>query len=201
MATNFPGPYECRFFYSVSIGGVYLTHSQRLNVRVDGTPTPGTPFADIDFLRRDDSPFAADAEVDAWVEAVKGMWNSGTPLSTWDYVELWKYEPESFDASFISTYPIGVAGTSASANLDSAQVIVTFRTQEGGIMKLNFLETIIASGNPDPLPFSNSTLDAVADALIAGTFPWLARDGSYPFAAIAAYAGQSEAVFKKRHRP
>lgn len=201
MALNFPGPYELRIFYSVAIGGfATLPHVARYNLRVDGNPAPGTAFADIDALRRDDSPFPLDSETDDWVDLIKGLWNSSAGNSI-DYAELWKYTPESFDATFISTYPIAVTPTSAQANANAGQVIVTFRTSGGGVMKLNFMETILAAALPDTLPFANATLDAIADAVVAGTSPWLGRDGTYPFACIAAYAGQSEAIFKKRFRP
>jgi len=200
MALNFPGPYEVRLVYSTSVNSVLLEHQARYNVRVDGTPTPGTAFADIDVLRRDDSPFALDGEIDDWVTIIKGLFNSGAGITTIQYAELWKYEAESFDASFVSTYPIDIAGTSASAIVPYQQTIVTFRTALGGIMKMVWMETVISTVAIDTLPFSNSTLDAAADAIVAGTVPWMGRDGSYPFACIAAYPGQSEALFKKRVR-
>jgi hypothetical protein len=200
MAVNFPGPYEVRFYYSTnySVGGV-LTHSQRLNVRLAADPAPGTAFADIDVLRRDDSPFALSDEVDDWITAVVPMYSNGAG-NTWDYAELWKYEAESYDASFISTYPIAAAGTSVTVIRQCSQAIVTFRTMAGGIFKLSFMETVVAEGAKDTLPFSNATLDAIADAVVAGTFPWYGKDNSYPFACIAAYNGTNEAIFKKRFR-
>lgn len=200
MAINYPGPYEVRLYYSTSVSSLVLQHSARYNVYVDGTPAPGTPFSDINVLRRDNSPFALDGEVDDWVALMKDLYNSTAGIATIDYAELWKYEPESFDASFISTYPINVAGGSATALSPYSQVIVTFRSAEGGVMKLNFMETIIAAGARDTLPFSNTTLDAMADAVVAGTVPWVARDGGYPFACIASYPGQNEALFKRRLR-
>lgn len=201
MALNFPGPYEVRLFYTTNLITVPLQHQARYNVYVDGDPDPGTAFADIDVIRRDGSPFALDGEVDDWVDLMKGLYNSTAGIGVIDYAELWKYEPESFDASYISTYPIAVTGTSATAQSPYTQVIVTFRTNLGGIMKISFLETIITQGAVDTLPFANATLDAMADALVAGTVPWVGRDGGYPFACIAAYPGQNEALFKKRVRP
>lgn len=201
MTLNFPGPYEIRLFYTVPISGfTALQHQARYNLRVDGTPDPGTPFSGIDALRRDDSPFPLDSEVDDWVDLIKGMYSS-TGLSTIDFAELWKYTPGTFEAQFVSTYPIAVTGTTAGTTANSGQVIVTFRTAGGGIMKISLLETVISSAGPDTLPFANAALDDMADQIVAGTVPWMARDNTYPFACIAAYAGQNEAVFKKRFRP
>lgn len=200
MALNYPGPYEVRLFYTTPVtGSVSLTHQQRLNVVVSGQISVGDPFSSITVVRRDASLHALDDEVDAWVALINGLWNnSGT--STIDYAELWKYVPNTFDAIYTSTYQIGVVGTSGSANVGAAQNIITFRTQEGGIFKLNFLETIVGTGYKDTLPFSNGTLDTIADAVVAGTVPWLARDSSYPLSCIGLYPGASEALFKKRYR-
>jgi len=131
---------------------------------------------------------------------IDGLYSSSLPPATFDYCELWKYVPESFDASFVSTYDIGVEGATAAATVSSQQTIVTFRSTLGGIMKLSFMETVITTVARDTLPFDNATLDSVADAVVAGTVPWMARDGGYPFACIAAYPGQNEALFKRRNR-
>lgn len=200
MALNFPGPYEVRLFYTVTGNTAVLQHEARYNVRVDGTPAPGTPFSDIDVLRRDDSPFALDGEIDDWVALIDGLFTSTGTATTIDFAELWKYEAESFDAEFVSTYPIAVNGASGTSAVQAGQVIITFRTTLGGIMKLNFMETVVASGVRDTLPFADATLDAIADATVAGTVPWMGRDGGYPFACIAMYPGQNEAIFKRRNR-
>lgn len=200
MAVNFPGPYEVRIFYTTnptSLGP--LTHQMRLNLRIDGTPAPGTPFTSIDALRRDDSPFPLDGEIDDWVTAISPLWVN-SPANTIDYAELWKYEPESFDASYISTYSIAHTCTGATACTPAGQAMITFRTSGGGVLKINFLECEIGLGVKDALPFSNADADAVADAVVAGTFPWLGRDGTYPFACIALWPGQNEALFKRRFR-
>lgn len=200
MATNFPGPYEVRLIYTTNFTtGALITHTQRLNCIVDGDPAPGTAFADIDVLRRDGSPFALDSEVDDWVAAMQPFYSNGAG-NTIDYAELWKYAPASFDGEFVSTYPIAVAGTSAAVINPAGQAIVTFRTQNGGIMKLSFMESVIGVGPKDTLPFANAALDALTDSVVAGTFPWVARDDSYPFACIALYPGANEALFKKRYR-
>lgn len=200
MALNYPGPYEVRIFYTIVAATGTITHSQRLNVRVDGDPDPGTAMADIDFLRRDDSPFAASGEINAWAAYMKALYASAAGEATLQYAELWKYEAESFDASYVSTHPIDLAGTSGSSTVSSQQTIVTFRSQLGGIMKISFMETVITTVAKDPLPFANAALDTIADAVVAGTVPWIARDGGYPIACIAAYPGQNEALFKRRNR-
>lgn len=200
MAINFPGPYEVRIFYTVTTGISVHTHVQRLNVRVDGTPAPGTPMADIDFLRRDNLPFAADAEIDAWVALILPRWavHASNGVS---HAELWKYEPDSFDSSFISTYDISAPSTGSGTTLIAGQEIYTFRTEEGGIMKVNFMQSVQAQGAPQVYSALNAGQKAIVDAIRNGTVPWLARDTSYPFSFIRMYPGSNEALFKKIFRP
>lgn len=194
MAINFPGPYEVRINYTS--GG--RDHQQRLNVRVAGTPVPGVDdFTTIDALRRDDSPFALDAEVDAWVALLQPFYNNAT--SSFTTAELWSYVPESFDASFVAAYALGVNGSSASAVVPASQLIFTFRTQEGGIMKINLMDNILAPADKDAPPYPG-TSQAVANAIVLGTSPWLARDTSYAIASIGLYPGQNERLFKKQYR-
>jgi hypothetical protein len=194
MTTNFPGPYEVRINYVVAT----RPHQQRLNLRVDGTPVAGVDdFTTIDALRRDDAPFALDGEVDDWVDLMKVFYNSTDADFT--NAELWKYEPLSFDASFVAAYDIGVAGTSGTSTQPASQIIATFRTQEGGIMKINLMDVVTSPGQPITPPYAGSVA-ALFNPVVNGTVPWLARDTSYPIAHIRTYPGQNEALFKKIFR-
>lgn len=200
MSLNYPGPYEVRIFYTVTTGFAIMSHSQRLNVRVDGTPAPGTPMADIDFLRRDNTPFAATSEIDAWVALMRARFATHAS-NVIQYAELWKYEPESFDASFVSTYDINLAANGGGTTLIGGQEIYTFRTEEGGIMKLNFMQSTQAEGAPIVYSGLSVNQKAIVDAVRNGTSPWLGRDTSYPFSFIKMYPGRNEALFKKIFRP
>lgn len=200
MALNYPGPYEVRISYTVTTGISVMTHTQRLNVRVDGTPDPGTAMTDIDFLRRDNSPFAADAEIDAWVALMRPRFATHASNNIIN-AELWKYEPNSFDSSFISTYDISLAANGSGTTLLAGQEMYTFRTSEGGIMKLNFMQTVQAQGSPLAYAALSAGQKAIVDAVRNGTSPWLGRDTSYPFSFIRMYPGSNEALFKKIFRP
>ena len=198
MAINFPGPYEVRINYNCNIGGLILNHTQRLNVRISGTPDVGTPFGSINCLRRDDQAFNLASEVDAWVALLRPLYLAGgTNFTT---AELWKYTAQSFESSFVSSYSIGLAGTGGANNVGAGQVIWSFRTEEGGIMKIALMESAIQAGSSAGYANMSADQKAIADAVQLGTSPWLARDTSYPFTVIAMHPGQSEAVFKKRYR-
>lgn len=208
MTTNFPGPYEVRLFYSVNVtgaGGV-LQHEQRLNVQCASDPSVGTAFSAITLVNGYGHNLDLQAVVDAWVAICKPLHNSGS--ATFDYAELWKYTPGTFLSSFVSSYTVGVGGTSGSSVVPASQSIYTFRSTEGGILKISLLDTVEAV-NALPKTYAGlSALEkAVADFVLDdvpvgytyGNF-FLARDTSYPFGFNRLFNGQNEKVFKKRYR-
>ena len=193
MALNFPGPYAVRIFYTVST----FVHKMELNCRISGTPSPGDNFPTIDILNRSGGTTQLDAAVDAWVDLIKVKLHTSASI---DRAELWKYEPDSFEALFVSTYDISVNGTNGTAPVLASQLVYGFRTEEGGIMKINIMEASQAPGD-SVAPANYGAGDAaIAAAVIAANAPWIARDTSYPFASIAFHPGQNERLFKKRYR-
>ena len=207
MATNYPGPYEIRIFYTVTYAtGGALTHEQRLNVVCAPEPDPGTEFDAIYVQNAPLSTTTLDSVVDQWVTYIKTQFNSGSVSI--DYAELWKYTAGTFLSEFVSSYTIGVAGTSGSSVVPCQQSIFVFRSKEGGIMKISLLETV---NNLNNVPIGYSGLSAaqkdIVDYVINVNFPssgagnWFyARDTSQPFSFVKLYLGQFEKLYKKRFR-
>ena len=133
MAVNFPGPYEIRLKYNTVVSGVTLVHTQRLSCAVAGDdPGVGQAFSAIDVGRRVGGAIALSTAVNNYVNLMKVFYSnvSGNVIVS---AELWKYIAGTFDASFVSAYPIDVAGTSASAIQAAGQSIVTMRSTNGGV--------------------------------------------------------------------
>lgn len=200
MALNFPGPYQLRFFYTTTVSSVVLEHTQALNINLSPAPSPGDAFDTIQPVFPI-SPTATDLAdlVDQYVTDWKAAYSSGG--STMVRCELWEYEPSSFDASFVSAYTINVAGTSGSGTQSASQSIVTMRTNQGGIFKFVLMESVIVPGVTDPGTISNAALEAIIAKIESGEYPFIGRDGGWPFARIQHYPGQSEKIFKLRNRP
>lgn len=199
MTINYPGPYEIRMFYTTTVSSVPITHVQHLSLQIVGDPDPGDEFISMNTILRDASTPTLDSVASAWATACQPLFSSGAG-NTIDYMELWRYTFGTFEASFISAKSIGVAGTSGSTVQGSSQSISTFRTQEGGIFKLSFMETVITPGPKDTAPYGLAALESIAADIVAGdTYPWIGRDTSFPFARIAHYPGQNEALFKRRN--
>lgn len=201
---NYPGPYQVRLYYSTTPAGFpTIQHSARYNIDLLGAPpiAPGTLFSAAGVKRRDAVAETLQAYVDRWVVLMKALMASAAN-NTIDYAELWYYTPLSFNAQYISTYAINVAGTNAGASTGAAEKIMTFRTMEGGSMRLHFEEMAASSGGaPDTPPFTTGADDAIQVMVSGVTNAWLGMDTSFPFATVALYPGQNEALFKKRFRP
>lgn len=198
---NYPGPYEARFYYTTTpVGLPAITHRSSLNLDLFEEPEPGTPFSEI-YPLLDNGTHADSLETIS--EAWGNLW--AQPLSddagnTVDRCELWKIEPESYEASFISAHTLAIPGTDTGASANSTQMILTFRTKGGSIAKLNIMESVYGGNLPDTPPLTSADLQAIADAFSDGSFPWIGRDNTFPFVFLALYPGQNEAMFKKRFR-
>ena len=205
MALNYPGPYELRIHYTVSIAGVVINHVQRLNIRLAAEPAAGEVFSAINALNRADVSHPLDEVTDRWIELMQPKFD--VENAAFSHAELWKNVPDSFEASFKATYPIALPGTAAGGPLTGGQIIYTFRTAEGGIMKVVMMETNQSAGPTIPAASLTGADDAIVDFLTDATVVsgvpgamFLARDTSYPFANIALHPGVNEATFKKRWR-
>jgi hypothetical protein len=135
-----------------------------------------------------------------WGTLLAAAYSDGGESSI-DFAEIWKYDVGTFDASFITSVPMAFAGLRTAAPVNSSQMIMTFRTTAGGIAKLSFMESPNGGNLPDAPPFAETSLDDIADAFISGDFPWVGRDGGFPFVTLRLFPGQNEALFKLRFRP
>lgn len=199
---NFPGPYEIRLFYTTTPTGVTpIQHSARYNCNLLTSPVPGTVFSAIQIVLRSGATASLSTYMDAHAARMQPLYPSAAN-NTIDYAELWHYTPGTFEAEFVSVYPINLPGTNAGTATGSAQQIITYRTMEGGIMKMSFMEMAASAGGvPDTPPFAVAGLEAIQLFTVGNANGFIGRDTSYPFATIAVYPGQNEALFKKRFRP
>lgn len=206
MTLNFPGPYELRFAHTTVAGtGGVLTHIMRQNVDLVEPVTQGQLFSTITIkdLTGPATGIFLSQLVEDWLTVLGPLYHNQHSFGA---VELWKYPTaQSFDAEFWSSYgPPTAQPSSATGMSEASQNIFTFRSREGGIMKITLMETIYGPGVP--LEYAAMTVQqkAVVDFVLAGgvgyNAPFLARDTSYPFSARRLYKGQNEATFKQRFR-
>lgn len=201
MVQNFPGPYTLRFLYSsgdLNPGGDF-SHGEELNLDLTAVPDAGSAFADIDAKTKGGilTP-ALNTLVEAWITLIAPFWQT---ITTFGNVELFKNVPLSHEADFISSYtPTANLGTGVGSNTPASQGIMTFRSLEGGILRLNFMEVIFPAAASSLLPVGNTALDAM-EAFVISDASWiLARDTSYINSGLRWLPGINERLFKKRYR-
>lgn len=195
MAANYPGPYELRIFYTT----MELTHVQKLNIDFDSPPSPGDLFSSMDVVTIANQLPTLETYVDAYAALVAALLDDG--VSTIDRAELWEYEPLSYDATFISAYDIAIAGTDEVQTIKQAgEYILTFRTTEGGIMRMHFLEMTEGKGPSKTYAELPTPYQDIVDFVLGDGGGFLARDTSFPIAFIKGHPGENEAIFRKRWR-
>ena len=162
MADNFPGPYEVEIFYTQD----NLTHISRINTDVDGLPSPGDAPDTINLKTRIGGTVALTLAVSTWITTIKGFFANTT---TFDSYNLWRYTAGTYKKTFITSGQIGEVGTSVNVATESHQATLTFRTQEGGSMRLVWLES--AWGGKDRRPYAQLTagLQGVFDQVVGTT--------------------------------
>ncbi len=202
MTYNWPGPYGIRFFYTVTpTGFAAIEHKLELQCRIEGTPNPGTDWANINILQKDNTPYALATASAAVITALQPEFSSSDV--TFDRVELWKYQDQSLNADFISADTVGLAGTAVLTTKVCTQSIMTFRTEEGGIMRVTLMEDIYSGTFPAGYADLSAETQAVIDYILAspGNQLFVGRDTSYPISFVRYNPSQNEAMFRKRYRP
>jgi hypothetical protein len=201
MATNFPGPYSLRFFYTTTPTGFQpYTHKLELNCDVVGDPVSGDPFGDIELQRRGGTIINAQTAAIAFINLLQPHFSNNTDFTL---VELWNYEEESFDARFVSAFSPALVGTgpAPSAATAAIQTILTFRSTEGGIAKFALMEGGLAPGPRQSFPTANVPINNLMTYVASPTTWVLARDTSHVVVPLNCLPGQNEAMFKRRFRP
>jgi hypothetical protein len=197
---NYPGPYQLRLYYTCDPGGDGpLDHVLALNLALAGTPEPGTAFADINVIARVVADHPLSTVTDELVAYLREL--ASLADSTFTHAELWVYEALSFNADFVSTYNINLAGIVVQDGEASAQDIYVFRTWEGNLMKMYTQEFCSTPGPSITYPNLAQVTQDLVDFFIDDNHSFfLARDTSYPLAFLKLHPGSSESIFKARNR-
>lgn len=199
MATNYPGPYQLRIFYSVPLsGGGSRNHIHRINANLSALGDPGDPFTEFSILRADGSSTGLSNVVGAYLADIAEFFVTGASIYA---VELWEYEPGTNDATFITAESFSVTGEIAGATVNDSQIIATFRTAGGGTMRLELLDTVVQPQLPDRPPLSITAADDWLNVFATGSGWALGRDNTYPIALLGLYPGLNSRLEQDRLRP
>ncbi len=198
MAANFPGEWEIRINYNVDLSSLTMFHQQRFSFDATSIGAIGGAFTDWFPILRSGTD-ATDLQVLAnnYAAMLQDYYAASAFFSN---IELWRYAALSFDATWYSDHSLALTGTGATPNVENSQQIISYRTDAGGIFKATWMQGPVERGSIDLLPLADINLDTMADHIL-GTGNWFkGRDGGYPISFLALWPGESEALFKKRHR-
>src|SRR5574342_603528 len=197
MAINYPGPFDVRINYLTNEPSQVAQHQIRVSCDCPLVCNPGDAFtAWFPVNKAGSNVINLDTKVNDFLVELKKHFISAV---TFQNAELWEYTPGTFDAAFRSTKAIGAAGTGTGTTRDGGQVIWTWRTANGGILKLDLRGSLNAAGVRVALP-GTGDVAARNTYMLASTTPWIARDGSFPVAGLFFAPGQNENAFKKLYR-
>lgn len=136
--------------------------------------------------------------------------NLGTALATWCTrfkallhtsstivdAELWTIASIGADPIFAHTYSLAVVGTSGTVANPYSQLVFTWRTSLGGLLRTYLMEGV----TPDDTIYYPPSTGAIADIidLFTGDNAWICgRDGGFGVGLIRAIAKENDALRKK----
>jgi hypothetical protein len=195
MTANFIGPYVIRVPYS-SCG---LSHNMQLNVDVVGAPTPGTPMVDIEFYNKGGGIQAADDALDDFFQLVRVGYTNAV---TFGPAELFYVIPTTEMVQWITAGVDTWTGNNAGSNVPASELILTYRTYEGGVMRQSFLESANAGTAHTALGSRGiGTFEGDLWRYTVDDGNWvLAKDTSYPIAPLFMCQGENEVLWRKHYR-
>jgi len=199
MPENLPGPYEIEFEVIGYVAPV-RTHKIRMNVVAVGSPAPGTlPTAITIQKRGGGTATLAVVANQAW-EFLRVFYQNTINCPSYQF---WKYQTGTRTKDFIATGALtNPAGTSASATTLAHEIVMSFRSANGGIMKTVLLETI-NTGNAQTALVPNAAGNIAqrwAAYVLSADGISFAADDAFPIAALRVSDSENEKVWKKIYR-
>ena len=193
MAINFPGPYEVELHYTVD----GIEHDMRLNCQAVGVVTVGTVPSAIDLNTRNLGTVDLATAVDLFSEELIKLFSSTMSINGYDF---YSYAPNSFVRTWLTAGGLSKSGVSGYPTIPAHQSTFTFRTQEGGVMRIVLLDDSASSNVRVPYAAAPTMFQTFMNHVTDPDNWILARDTSYPIAPMNWVGGQNEAVFKSRYR-
>lgn len=199
MAENLPGPYELEFELS-GWSSPARTHLLRFSCAVLANPPAGTLPTAIDVQKTGGATAKLNIVANQIWEFIRLFYHTSVVSAGY---QLWKYVPGTLAKDFIAAGTLtNPAGSSATAITAAHQVTLTFRSANGGIVKIVLLESIM-TGDTRTVLVANPAGTApqrLASYVLSADNIVLARDDSYPIAALRDSRGQNERVWREIFR-
>lgn len=196
---NYPGPYEIEYELSGWTAPA-RTHVMRFSCAVLANPPAGTLATAIDVQKTGGATAKLNVVANQLWEFIRNFYPAAVTCPSYT---LWKYVTGTLAKNFISTGALtntgGVAGGTISP---TAQLVQTYRSANGGILKVVVLESLLTGDTRVtlvPNAAGNASQKLAAYILSADNIV-LARDDSYPITALRDSRGQNERIWREIYR-
>lgn len=199
MTLNYPAPYQIVIDYTTTPSGFQtMTHKLSLNLaEIDGGSAVGDPFSTWTFVAKNGSFVSLDVAVDALIAGILPLYPATSDFVT---ATLYEYNPGSYEGNWLSVYSIAEVGTSGTGSTVAHQATWTHRTSQGGIQRLQLMESTLGGKTKQALPTGNANVDALTTYLTSGVSPFCGQDGGYLVAGNFLSQTENEKLARKRYR-
>ena len=190
---NYPGTWEVELIYLIDA----VEHKQKLNCEVQGTPSIGDDPSTITLETRDSVGVALDTAITAWANLLKPTMPSACTFTGYNF---YKYLLPSFNKDWYTTGSFSIVGTGVGGVQKAQQSTYTFRSNQGGRMRMQTMES---SGSfTAQLPYSGlgASDQAIIDFMLSDDAWMIARDNGYPASFIKYSGTQNETLYNKYYR-
>jgi len=198
MADNFPGPYELEYTITGNVSP-NRDHLFRVSCTAIGSPAPGTLPTAITMQKQGGGTATLAVCANQLWEFIRLMY--GVTISCSGY-QFWRYVAGTYAKDFIAAgTPTNVACTGAGGTA-LGQLTQTYRSANGGIMKLVLLETN-QTGNTRTTLIPNAAgtpSQRLAAYIMSADNIAMARDDAFIVAALRDSRGENERMWRLVHR-
>lgn len=171
-----------------------ITHVQTIPVQPSGTPTVGT---EPNLVPASGGPIALSQFATDYMAVFRPLFPTTTAI---EGMEFWYKPTPEADPIWIYDHPINLAGSSAQAVVLMSQLVVTFRTALGGILKCYLMEVMntIPMNNRTPGASLTGVVLAYSNYVKGSTTCFLGRDNAKPMVPIFQSTKTNDALRKRR---
>lgn len=195
---NLPGPYEIELNLTGWTSPA-RNHKVRINVAAVGSPPVGSLPTAVTIQKAGGGTATLAVVANQFWEFLRPFW--GTAITCSGYT-LWRYVTGTFAKTFISTGTMTNPAANGGTGTTAHEIVETFRSANGGVMKVVLLETNVGgSAKLALVPNASGTnYQKLASYIMSTDNVALARDDAYPLSPMFLSAGENERLFRLIYR-
>lgn len=198
MAANLPGPYEIEFTITGNVNPA-RDHLFRGSCAVVGSPAAGSLPTAVTMQKQGGGTATLAVCANQIWEFIRLFY--GNTISCSGY-QLWKYVTGTLAKDFVSAGAVTNPAATGAGGTAAQQITQTYRSANGGIMKLVLLETN-QTGNTRVTLIPNGAgtpSQRLAAYVMSADNIFLARDDAYIVAALRDSRGENESLWREIFR-